>query len=82
MSFANTFPHGEPVTPQLVRSVIEQRFKLNQLPLNSELREFNLTEADLLQLQVTLNKAFGKDVTVRHRHTIYTLTDSLNQVTV
>lgn len=65
------------ITPQVVKSVIEKRFNLNQLPLNSELREFELKDADLLQLRVHLFKVFGKDVRIRLRDTIYSLTDNL-----
>jgi len=65
------------ITPQTVRSVIEQRFNLVQLPLNSELREFELNDADLLQLRLLLNKTFNKDVRVKMRDTIYSLTDNL-----
>lgn len=54
------------ITPQVVKSVIEKRFNLNQLPLNSELREFELKDADLLQLRV----AFVQSVWQRCTHSL------------
>lgn len=67
----------ELITPQLVRTVIEQRFKVAQLPLNLELRDCNLNDGDLLQLRSLLNKTFSKDAEVKHNDTVYTLTDKL-----
>ena len=67
------------ITPQLVRAVIEQRFRLEQLPLNIELRDCNLNDHDLLQLRSELNKQFTKDAVPTFSDTIYTLTDKLNE---
>lgn len=67
------------ITPQLVRAVIEQRFRLTQLPLNVQLSDCDLNHNDLLQLRSELNKQFTKDALPTFSDTIYTLTDKLNE---
>lgn len=71
-------PTPIPVTPQLVRQAIEERFKLAQLPLNETLARFDLKDFQLISLRMELNTRFKKDVPVRPSDTIYTLTDKLN----
>jgi len=65
------------ITPQVVKSVIESRFKLNQLPLNAELRDFDLSPNDLLQMRSQLNTVFGIDVEIKMHDTIYSITDNM-----
>ena len=69
--------NGTHITPQLVRSAIESRCNLVQLPLDMSFAQLGLNDTQLIFIRMEINKWFKKDVPVRILDTIYTLTDRL-----
>lgn len=70
--------NGQHITPELVRSIIEERCKLVQLTLTNTMADFGLKDFQLINIRMELAARFSKDVVVRFNDTIYKLTDRLN----
>lgn len=72
--------NGQQITPELVRTVVEETCQLFKLTLSDTLADFGLRDFQLINIRMALSKRFSKDVVVRFSDTIFKLTDRLNGV--